>query len=436
MKVLHMPIAMLSRCRGHVGRFGKLLRLGAVRHLAVKALPSFDPDNGQVIFANQSTWQLTFSWLLLSLCRHRILVDLGSKILGQSWICREPQRLTSRALLASVRSTAFAHFCGGETLQDCVGRGKHLSSAGVRCIVDWGVEESSEPAAWETNMLRKVETLQRAKEVLGLSAAFMPIKLTSILSPALLERWTAVVQDGSQPPEDWHLEEEVAAALQRLRRICEAAKDAAIPLLLDAEQSGRQPAVHLLARQLQREFNTEEPIVYDTVQMYLKASPQRLDQALHYAGQHGYIYAVKLVRGAYIEQERPFGTIFDTKEDTDAAFETAAEKILQAIVTKRPSAALMLATHNRSSLFNAVQMMEKLGLARNDQRVHFAQILGMVDNLTYALGLAGYNASKLLVFGQIHEALDLLGSSVVAAPHAGEPRCIWGSGARTPSAEK
>eukprot|EP00913_Durusdinium_trenchii_P013504 g12680.t1 len=62
---------------------------------------------------------------------------------------------------------------------------KHLSSAGVRCIVDWGVEESSEPAAWETNMLRKVETLQRAKEVLGLSAAFMPIKLTSILSPAL-----------------------------------------------------------------------------------------------------------------------------------------------------------------------------------------------------------------------------------------------------------
>ncbi|CAK9118074.1 unnamed protein product [Durusdinium trenchii] len=38
---------MLSRCRGHVGRFGKLLRLGAVRHLAVKALPSFDPDNGQ-----------------------------------------------------------------------------------------------------------------------------------------------------------------------------------------------------------------------------------------------------------------------------------------------------------------------------------------------------------------------------------------------------
>ncbi|CAK9118073.1 unnamed protein product [Durusdinium trenchii] len=182
----------------------------------------------------------------------------------------------------------------------------------------------------------------------------------------------------------------------------------AIPLLLDAEQSGRQPAVHLLARQLQREFNTEEPIVYDTVQMYLKASPQRLDQALHYAGQHGYIYAVKLVRGAYIEQERPFGTIFDTKEDTDAAFETAAEKILQAIVTKRPSAALMLATHNRSSLFNAVQMMEKLGLARNDQRVHFAQILGMVDNLTYALGLAGYNASKLLVFGQIHEVLPWL----------------------------
>eukprot|EP00913_Durusdinium_trenchii_P007655 g7192.t1 len=31
-----------------------------------------------------------------------------------------------------------------------------------------------------------------------------------------------------------------------------------------------------------------------------------------------------------------------------------------------------------------------------------------VDNLTYALGLAGYNASKLLVFGQIHEVLPCL----------------------------
>ncbi|CAE8626839.1 unnamed protein product [Polarella glacialis] len=52
--------------------------------------------------------------------------------------------------------------------------------------------------------------------------------------------------------------------------------------------------------------------------------------------------------------------------------------------------------------------MERLGLARSDSRIHFAQILGMVDNLTSALGLAGYNASKLVVFGEMREVLPWL----------------------------
>eukprot|EP00435_Cladocopium_sp_Y103_P013390 s91_g3.t1 len=81
----------------------------------------------------------------------------------------------------------------------------------------------------------------------------------------------------------WQDDPEASEALQRLRRLCQAretaAKSAAIPLLLDAEQSDRQPAVHLLARHLQAEFNVKEPIVYDTIQMYLKASPQRLEEA-------------------------------------------------------------------------------------------------------------------------------------------------------------
>lgn len=140
----------------------------------------------KVLFAGSSTRELVFSWFLLSLCQRRRLVDLGTRVLGQSWICLSPGKPLSKVLLSSVKQSAFAHFCGGESLEDCVATGKQLEAhAGVKCIVDWGVEESSDAKFWDSNTERKVKTLHRAKEVLGSNAAFMPIKLTSLLSPCV-----------------------------------------------------------------------------------------------------------------------------------------------------------------------------------------------------------------------------------------------------------
>ncbi|CAE7736037.1 PRODH2, partial [Symbiodinium sp. CCMP2456] len=106
--------------------------------------------------------------------------------------------------------------------------------------------------------------------------------------------------------------------------------------------------------------------------------------------------------------EQARGVVHGSKEATDAAYDAAAGQVLARVAQGRPSAALMLATHNRRSIQQAVTKMEKLGLQRDHANVHFAQILGMVDNLTLGLGRAGYNASKLLVFGEIHEVLPWL----------------------------
>ncbi|CAJ1356378.1 unnamed protein product [Effrenium voratum] len=107
-------------------------------------------------------------------------------------------------------------------------------------------------------------------------------------------------------------------------------------------------------------------------------------------------------------REKSRGSIHSSKEATDEAFDAAAGRLLSSVAQERPSAALVLATHNRCSLNQAVAKMEQLGLARDHPRVHFAQIFGMVDNLTFSLGLAGYNASKLLVFGEVKEVLPWL----------------------------
>mmetsp|Transcript_21370 Transcript_21370/g.56284 ORF Transcript_21370/g.56284 Transcript_21370/m.56284 type:complete len:89 (+) Transcript_21370:128-394(+) len=52
--------------------------------------------------------------------------------------------------------------------------------------------------------------------------------------------------------------------------------------------------------------------------------------------------------------------------------------------------------------------MEALGVARDHPRVHIAQILGMADDLTLTLGLAGYNALKLVPYGAFHEVMPWL----------------------------
>lgn len=316
------------------------------------------------------------------------------------------------ALLWIVRRTTFRHFCGGETLQECVKTSQHLAAGGnVRCIVDWSTEEQEDESAWDGNAEKKAETLRLSAEALGANAAFMPIKLTALVSPSLLEQVTSSIASGAPEPLACLDGEERArwdAGLERLRGICRAARDSRVALLLDAEQSGRQPAVHLLARELQSEFNRGTAVVFDTLQMYLSAAPARLEEAMEASRSGGYTFAVKLVRGAYIEQEMPLGVVHGSKADTDAAYDAAAERLLSAMTGDGSQVAVMIATHNRASLLKATATMDRLGLARDHHGVHFAQILGMVDNLTNALGLAGYNASKLVVFGRVEEVLPWL----------------------------
>ena len=66
---------------------------------------------------------------------------------------------------------------------------------------------------------------------------------------------------------------------------------------------------------------------------------------------------------------------------------------MESIGEDEQSAAVVIATHNEASVVSAVSAMRELGVPPNHLNVHFAQILGMADHLTYALGL-GTTASS------------------------------------------
>ena len=54
------------------------------------------------------------------------------------------------------------------------------------------------------------------------------------------------------------------------------------------------------------------------------------------------------------------------------------------------------------------QKMSEMGFEPKDARIHFAQLLGMSDPITFNLAAHGYNVAKYVPYGPIREAIPYL----------------------------
>ena len=57
---------------------------------------------------------------------------------------------------------------------------------------------------------------------------------------------------------------------------------------------------------------------------------------------------------------------------------------------------------------HAVAALVPGGIARNDQRIWFSQLLGMSDNISYNMAAAGYNVVKYVPYGPVKKVLPYL----------------------------
>jgi len=218
----------------------------------------------------------------------------------------------------------------------------------------------------------------------------------------------------------------LAALRQRVETLAAYAETKGVRLMIDAEQTYFQPAIDNCVLDLQQRFNGKRdaagtpkaPVIFNTYQCYLKATPEALAQDLERADRLDYNFAAKLVRGAYMYTERELAAdmgypspVHDTIQDTHDCYNGCVAMVLDAIAGGK-GAELMVASHNQDSVERTLAGVKARGIADGkDNRnigVYFGQLLGMADHLSFGLGGQGYAAYKYVPFGDVDEVMPYL----------------------------
>jgi proline dehydrogenase len=159
------------------------------------------------------------------------------------------------------------------------------------------------------------------------------------------------------------------------------------------------------------EYNREKVTVYNTVQLYRHDRLSFLKDMLEAAQLKNFVLGVKLVRGAYMEKERARAEekkynspIQPDKTATDQDYNAAVAFCIQHI----ENIASIVASHNDFSNLYATQLLTEKGLALNHPHIHFSQLFGMSDHITFNLAKAGCSVSKYLPFGPIEDVVPYL----------------------------
>ena len=358
-------------------------------------IPVFFEDTS-VAFAYKSDNQLRKTYWLFSLMNQARVVNLGTFFIKLALKLHLP-------IKNLIRFTIFEQFCGGETIMDCDTTITSLSNSGIGTILDYSVEGEDDESSFEATTKEILKTIDKA--ALSKNIPFSVFKVTGIASAELLEKVQR--KDGLSEIENTAYNK----VKERVQLLCSHAHKMNVRIFVDAEESWIQGVIDDLTYEMMGKFNTEKAIVYNTYQFYRYETLEALKGAYLLAKQKGYILGGKLVRGAYMEKERLrareneyFNPIHITKEATDQDYNAAIDFCIEHL----QHISICLGTHNEYSCQYCTVKMKKLGLDKKDDRIWFAQLLGMSDNISFNLAKSDYNVAKYVPYGPIDAVLPYL----------------------------
>jgi proline dehydrogenase len=340
----------------------------------------------------KSQSDLNTSILIFKAVRYKWLIRFGQTGL--------PYILWMPGIKRLIRTTIFKHFCGGETLDEAQQVVKTLAAHSVNAISDYSAEQADTKEKQDEahqHILQSITFAGRQENV-----PFACVKITGICARLLLEKIS-----GKEPLTAAE-EQEKAEFLERLDSLCGAAAAEGKKMFIDAEETWINPAIDEAAEMMMAKYNKEQQVVYTTIQFYTTGSLAYLQRLIDTAP---YKVALKLVRGAYHEQENERAArmgypspILPNKEAVDRNYNDGLRLCIRHI----DKVSFCAATHNLESTRLLIELMRKHRIAPNSRIVSFSQLYGMRDNLTYTLAGHGYNVSKYIPYGPLKETLPYL----------------------------
>ncbi|HEY4966719.1 MAG TPA: proline dehydrogenase family protein [Puia sp.] len=370
-------------------------------------------ENTENAFAYKSNAELKKARFLFQAMGNAFLVKLGIRITPVAIRLKLPIR-------GLIRRTIFSQFVGGETLEQTAPVAKKLAAFHVQAILDYGVEGGDNGEAGFdqacTEFIRVIDYAASQPNI-----PYISIKVTGIARFALLEkldhsldqspgslmrRYNAALAEFTEAEKaEWE------RVRSRMIKICAEASAKNIAVLVDAEETWIQDPVDVLCIQMMAEYNKEKVSVYNTVQLYRHDRLSFLKDMLEAAQLKDFVLGVKLVRGAYMEKERArsieknyISPIQTDKLATDRDYNAAVAFCIQHI----EHIASIVASHNDFSNLCATELLKEKGISFNHPHIHFSQLYGMSDHITFNLAKAGCSVSKYLPFGPIEDVVPYL----------------------------
>ena len=302
-----------------------------------------------------------------------------------------------------VKATVFRQFCGGESVEECQPQIDRLAEGNVQAILDYSVEGKAEEADFDRTLETTLDTIRFAQNNPGVP--FGVFKPTGVGAIEWYEKVSLKQELSAEESESW------ARVLARWEKIFMLASEMKIPVMIDAEESWIQPVVDELAFGFMAKYNAQTPIVYNTAQLYRHDRLDQLKMALTRAKAEGFIYGVKIVRGAYMEKERKRAEAngyADPIQPNKAATDRDYDAALELTLSNLEHMAVVVGTHNEASIELAATLMTKHSIAFDSRRVYVAQLFGMSDHISFNAANSGLNVAKYLPFGPVKDVLPYL----------------------------
>nr|AHJ08572.1 PDH1 [Helianthus tuberosus] len=399
----------------------------------------FELEDTKSLFATVPTTKLMHSAAILSVTAIEPVVDFSLWVMTSRFM---EAGLFKNVAMGTIKHTAYNHFVAGCDTVETGQTVKRLWESGLRGMLDYGLEHANDNESCDKATQQLIKTAESTQSLTP-SVSFVVVKVTAICPVYLLRRvsdllrweyknssfklpWkqqTLPIFSENSPfyhtlhqPAPLTAEEEhdLELAQKRLQTICEKSFEGNVPVVIDAEDTSIQPAIDYMTYWASVKYNeAERPMVYGTIQAYLKDAGERMCLTKKAADKMVLPVGFKLVRGAYMSSERKLARslgvespIHTTINDTHDCFNSCATFMLDE-VSNCPGG-LILATHNLDSGKLVAQKAREYGITKDSKKLEFATLYGMAETMTFGLRNAGFSVSKYLPFGPVDQIMPYL----------------------------